>query len=168
MRRSKLRGSFLRRSRCSLSMGCSIVWGKKWGRRAVSSQLSASSKGAACQFSAPRSAKIPKRKNRARFHCCRCEWCWRPRHGRAALGLDGRGARPHTGSPAPHLVTPYGSLRPDGNEVGQAERCVCSLSVAHVGVVVVIDVDVGNLLEVALTSGADGGADDVHGAGGTS
>src|ERR1700676_546049 len=60
----------------------------------------------------------------------------------------------------------YGSLRLDGDQVGQAEWCVSSLAVAHVGIVVVVDVDVGNLLEVALTGGAGGGADDVHGAGG--
>src|ERR1700693_4143049 len=61
----------------------------------------------------------------------------------------------------------YGSLRLGGEQVGQAEGRVCaSLVVAHVGIVVVVDVDVGNLLEVALTGGAGGGADDVHGAGG--
>ena len=79
--------------------------------------------------------------------------------GRAALGLDGAKSRPHTRSS-------LASLWPDGDEVGEAERCVGSLAVAHVGVVVVVDVDIGHLLEVALTGGAVGGADDVHGAGG--
>src|ERR1035441_6376159 len=43
MRRSKSRGSFRRRSRCSSLTACSIVWGKRSRRRklsAVSSQLS--------------------------------------------------------------------------------------------------------------------------------
>src|ERR1035437_4530248 len=43
MRRSKSRGSFRRRSRCSLLTACSIVWGKRsrrWKLSAVSSQFS--------------------------------------------------------------------------------------------------------------------------------
>src|ERR1700674_5941513 len=69
--------------------------------------------------------------------------------------------RSHTDSPVPPE-----SLRLDSDQVGQAEWCVGPLAVAHVGVVVVVDVDIGDLLEVALTGGAGGGANDVHRAGG--
>src|ERR1700730_17916126 len=69
--------------------------------------------------------------------------------------------RSHTDSPFPPE-----SLRLDSDQVGQAEGCVGSLAVAHVGGVVVVDVDIGDLLEVALTGGAGGGANDVYGASG--
>src|ERR1019366_5921040 len=43
MRRSKSRGSFRRRSRCSSLTACSIVWGKRSRRRKLSA--------VSCQFS---------------------------------------------------------------------------------------------------------------------
>src|ERR1700719_4327635 len=55
------------------------------------------------------------------------------------------------------------SLWTDGDQVGEAERWVCaSLVVAHVGVVVVVDVGIRHPLEIASTDCVD----DVHGAGG--
>src|SRR5208337_639960 len=83
--------------------------------------------------------------------------------GRAALGLDPStslraGSRER---PSPHELG-LRSLRPDGDEVGEAEGRICALAVTHIGVVIVVDVDIGDLLEVTLT----GGVDDVHGAGG--
>src|SRR5208282_726429 len=53
-------------------------------------------------------------------------------------------------------------LRSDGNHVGQAKRRADPLAIAHVRVVVFVDIGVGNLLEIASTHSID----KVHGAGG--
>src|ERR1700675_585203 len=92
---------------------------------------------------------------------------------RPSCARFGRAWAPVPTHPSPHgrshTESPVSaeSLRTDGDQVGQAEWCVGPLAGAHVGVVVVVDVDIGDLLEVALTGGAGGGANDVHRAGGT-
>ena len=58
--------------------------------------------------------------------------------------LDGRG---HLSL----LINSPDSLWPDSDQVGEALRYRVAAVVAHVGVVVVVDVDVGDLLVIALT-----------------
>src|ERR1700674_4117901 len=170
MRRSKLRGSFRRRSRCSLSMACWIAWGKRSGLRSrcqVSGIRSQEEQGGSlfgCTASwRTQSGKIQNIRCAAyaRLRFCRvaaevrCEPSC-ARLGRASAPVPTRtGARPSSKY--------RGSLWTDGDQVGEAERWVCaSLVVAHVGVVVVVDVGIRNPLEIASTDRVD----DVHGAGG--
>ena len=63
-----------------------------------------------------------------------------------------------------NLLPPtFTSLRPDRDQIRQTKRCACALAVAHVGIVVVVYVDIRDLLQVASADGVD----DMHGAGGT-